>query len=482
MKIQARFILFFTLLVILMNGVAFYLFHSSQKTIHDYHTSFERFIVLNKISQQTNSVYEAMNTYLSARTQEELTAYATERKILSQEKEELLGTVKNEANDQTVTNYEKMIESFLIECDITVQAFQRQEINQYSGHLNEAAKISAFIQETTLKLINSELTDYRVFYNEMDQKSTYLQWMGISLFVSMILSSLLMAFWFSRGITKPIHELAAAAKKLSKGDFTANKVVVRSRNELQLLADTFYRMQENIRGLIKEIKQKSELDQLLKEMELKSLQSQINPHFLFNTLNTISRRAYIEGAEQTSELIESVAALLRYNLGNLSKDVTLKDELNIVREYFFIQQSRFGERVTFDVIADENILDCKIPVLTLQPIVENAFIHGVESYEEGGEILIRVYSKHDDVIVEVSDNGVGIETTRLSQILSNSEQSTVEKSQGHSTGLGMQNVKKRIELYSQQAGSMTVKSSKELGTTVRLNLPYKKMKGDEQVV
>ncbi|MGA9290543.1 MAG: sensor histidine kinase, partial [Anaerobacillus sp.] len=218
------------------------------------------------------------------------------------------------------------------------------------------------------------------------------------------------------------------------------------------------------------------------EMELKSLQSQINPHFLFNTLNTISRRAYIEGADQTSELIESVAALLRYNLGNLSKDVTLKEELDIVREYFFIQQSRFGERVTFDVIADENILDCKIPVLTLQPIVENAFIHGVESYEEGGEILIRVYSKHDDVIVEVSDNGVGIETTRLSQILSNSEQSTVEKRQGHSTGLGMQNVKKRIELYSQQAGSMTVKSSKELGTTVRLNLPYKKMKGDEQVV
>ncbi|MFP3360870.1 histidine kinase, partial [Planococcus sp. SIMBA_143] len=85
-----RFILFFTLLVILMNGVAFYLFHSSQRTIDDYHTSFERFIVLNEISQQTNTVYEAMNTYLTARTQEELTAYATERKILSQEKVELL--------------------------------------------------------------------------------------------------------------------------------------------------------------------------------------------------------------------------------------------------------------------------------------------------------------------------------------------------------------------------------------------------------
>ncbi|MCA0991565.1 sensor histidine kinase [Pseudalkalibacillus hwajinpoensis] len=480
MKIQARFILFFTLLVILMNGVAFYLFHSSQRTIDDYHTSFERFIVLNEISQQTNTVYEAMNTYLTARTQTELTAYATERKILSQEKEDLLDIVKNEGNDQIVTNYENMIESFLLECDITVQAFQRQEINQYSGHLNEAAQISTFIQETTLTLINSELTDYRTFYNEMDQKSSYLQWMGISLFVSMIIFSFLMAFWFSRGITKPIHELAAAAKKLARGDFTANKVVVKSRSELQLLAETFYRMQENIQGLIIEMKQKSELDQLLKEMELKSLQSQMNPHFLFNTLNTISRRAYIEGAEQTSELIESVAALLRYNLGNLAKDVTLKDELTIVREYFFIQKSRFGERVKFDVIADENVLDCKIPVLTLQPIVENAFIHGVETYEEGGEIMIRIYAEQDDVIIEVADNGVGMETTRLSQLFSNDEHSLIGNRQGHSTGLGMQNVKKRIELFSQQAGSMTVHSSKEVGTTVRLNLPYRKQKGDEQ--
>ncbi|MBF0705587.1 histidine kinase [Alkalihalobacillus hwajinpoensis] len=481
MKIQGKFILFFTMLVILMNGVAFYLFHSSQRTIDDYHTSFERFIVLNEISQQTNKVYEAMNTFLTERTQKELEAYAMERKILSEEKDELLNSVKNEANDQTVTNYENMIESFLLECDITVQAFQRQDINQYSGHLNEAAQISAFIQETTLTLINSELTDYRMFYNQMEKKSTYLQWMGISLFVSMILFSLLMAFWFSRGITRPIHELAAAAKKLSKGDFTANRVVVRSRNELQLLADTFYRMQENIRGLIKEIKQKSELDQLLKEMELKSLQSQINPHFLFNTLNTISRRAYIEGADQTSELIESVAALLRYNLGNLAKDVTLKEELNIVREYFFIQQSRFGERVTFNVVADEEILDCMIPVLTLQPIVENAFIHGVESYEEGGEIVIRVYSDQNDVVVEVADNGVGIEKARLTQLLFNDGRSVSEKRQGHSTGLGMQNVKKRIELYYQETGTMTVESTKGSGTTVRLNLPYTKMRGDEQL-
>ncbi|WP_347548732.1 sensor histidine kinase [Pseudalkalibacillus hwajinpoensis] len=480
MKIQARFILFFTLLVVLMNGVAFYLFHNSQRTIDDYHTSFQRFIVLNELSQQTNKVYEAMNAYLTERTQNELKAYAEERKTLSRKKDELLENVKNESNYLTVTNYENMIESFLLECDITVQAFQRQDINQYSGHLNESAQISKYIQETTLTLINSELTEYRSFYNQMDQKSNYLQWMGISLFVSMILFSLVMAFWFSRGITAPIHELAAAARKLSKGDFTAEKVVVKSKNELQLLADTFYRMQENIRGLIKEIKQKSELDQLLKEMELKSLQSQINPHFLFNTLNTISRRAYIEGADRTSELIESVSALLRYNLGNLNKDVTLRDEINIVKEYFFIQQSRFGDRVSFDVITDDEVLDCKIPVLTLQPIVENAFIHGVEAYEEGGKIALHVYAIQGEVVVEVIDNGVGMAKERLVEILSDEERVEQENRRGHSTGLGMKNVKKRIELFTSQAGKMTVESSPESGTIVRLNLPYSVVRGGER--
>src|SRR5699024_2109672 len=98
---------------------------------------------------------------------------------------------------------------------------------------------------------------------------------------------------------------------------------------------------------VQEMEEKSRLAQLLKEMELKSLQNQINPHFLFNTLNTISKLSYMEGAEKTSDLIASVSALLRYNIGNLDRETYLKDEVMIVNEYIFIQQTRFGDRVTF---------------------------------------------------------------------------------------------------------------------------------------
>lgn len=161
-------------------------------------------------------------------------------------------------------------------------------------------------------------------------------------------------------------------------------IEVQSNDELKVLGDAFNHMRLNIHSLVQEIKDQSELDQLLKEMELKHLQNQINPHFLFNTLNAVSKMAYLEDANATSSLIDSVAAILRHSLGEIDTHVTLGDEVAIVGDYFNIQKSRFSERVQFITEIDETCLAIKIPRLTLQPLVENAFIHGIEEREEGG--------------------------------------------------------------------------------------------------
>src|SRR5699024_8626920 len=141
-------------------------------------------------------------------------------------------------------------------------------------------------------------------------------------------------------------------------------------------------MRSILHELVEEVKEQSEVDLLDKEMELKQLQYHINPHFLLNTLNTVSKIDYLEDANATSDLIESVAALLRHRLGQIDKNASLRDEVGVVKEYFHIQKIRFSERSQFKLNVDESCLEIEIPRLTLQPLVENAFIHGIEEKEE----------------------------------------------------------------------------------------------------
>lgn len=154
---------------------------------------------------------------------------------------------------------------------------------------------------------------------------------------------------------------------------------------------------------------------MLKTSELKALQMQINPHFLFNTLNMISQTAYMEGAEQTITLLDSTARLLRYTLDYTDKSVTLSKELEILGHYVELQEYRFGERIRFEFDLDERFHDIHVPSLILQPLVENAVSHGVGMKLRDAVITIRtIYKPEENLgIVEIEDNGVGIGEDRL---------------------------------------------------------------------
>src|SRR5699024_9918372 len=224
-------------------------------------------------------------------------------------------------------------------------------------HLQETRNAANYIQEATLELVDLELTAYQSFYQDLQSRKHSFFYFIVFLFIVTIMLVLFFAVRFSNSVTRPVHQLSQAAEEVAAGDLTGPPVTIQSRDELKLLGDTFNQMRANIYELVQEIKDQSELDQLLKDMELKHLQSQINPHFLFNTLNTLSKMAYLEEAPSTSSLIDSVATLLRHNLGEINKQVTLADEVEVVDDYFHIQKTRFSERVTFHMSVDESCLD-----------------------------------------------------------------------------------------------------------------------------
>ncbi|MFL6560825.1 MAG: sensor histidine kinase, partial [Bacillus sp. (in: firmicutes)] len=314
-------------------------------------------------------------------------------------------------------------------------------------------------------------------YDQMEQQNHYYKLMSISLFAAAFFLSTLLALWISGGITRPIRLLSYAAKEISIGNLAGNDIKITTKDELKPLTETFNQMRTNLRQLVTEIKQQGELDKLLKELELRGLQNQINPHFLFNTLNTVSKMAYLEEAEQTSRLIEAVAAILRYNLTDFDKASTLREEVRIVQEYFYIQQTRFGERITFITDIEDNCLDIEIPSLILQPLIENAFMHGVESYEEDGVIRLHIYRHNDWINVEVIDNGAGMDDNTKKRLLKYVEGTEPEegsepvKTNGQSTGIGVKNVIRRLQLFYQRNDICEIESEPGYGTNFRLIIP-----------
>ncbi|QGQ45488.1 sensor histidine kinase [Metabacillus sediminilitoris] len=473
-SIRNKLLVYFLAFVLLFNIVSYAIYFSSSQIVSEYHGSFERFLLFNEISQQSTQVYEKVNAYVVEKDPVFIEEYEDIKKRLQKNNVRLQEDAITGINKEELEKYQRMIKNLLFESDLTIWAVRYDNLDQYTTHVKEVRNISSYILESTLQLLNFELAEYQIFYQEMEQRQHSFKWFAINLFSSTLILALLTAVWFSKGLTNPLRNLSKAAKEVSAGNFDGPPIKVKTKDEVKVLSETFQNMRENIKQLVEEIKEKSELDKLLKELELNHLQNQINPHFLFNTLNTISRMAYLEDANVTSRLIQSVSTLLRSSLGDINKSVTLKEEVNVVKEYFYIQKTRFVERISFKIEMDESCLDTKIPALTLQPLVENSFIHGVEGLEEGGVISLKIYQDDQNIIVEVTDNGKGIDDETKQRIFSREPIDLHEEHSGHSTGIGLRNVIKRLELVYKQQGILDISSELNKGTTIRLKLPDRK--------
>ena len=184
-------------------------------------------------------------------------------------------------------------------------------------------------------------------------------------------------------------------------------------------------------------------------------------------MNTLSKKAYLDGAEETSDLLVSVAGLLRYNLKRIDRSVTLYEEVLVLNQYMEIQKARFTDRLHFQATIDESCLHVNIPGLTLQPIIENAVIHAIEPEENGGSISFRILRDGSWIIIEIEDSGKGISKEKIDQLL----EGQIDANEGHSTGIGFQNVVKRLHLFYGVENLVSIESKKGIGTKVIIQIP-----------
>lgn len=292
------------------------------------------------------------------------------------------------------------------------------------------------------------------------------------LFILSIINS-----YISTRITDPIKELEKAVNEIEQGNL---EVEVRSAGsyEIQHLGTSIQSMARRIRKLMNDIVAEHESK---RRSEFDTLQSQINPHFLYNTLDII---VWMIENEKQSEAVKVVTALARFFRISLSKGksiIPVKDELEHVRNYLMIQHMRYKNKFTYDIEADEDVLELASLKLMLQPLVENAIYHGMEFMDGDGEILVRAWRQEDDLYMSVSDNGLGMTQEQVEHLF----QAADHTSSGRGSGIGVKNVNERIKLYFGTGYGLEILSEPDEGTTVTAHLPaipYQEVKKEEAYV
>ncbi|GMQ62611.1 sensor histidine kinase [Vallitalea maricola] len=330
---------------------------------------------------------------------------------------------------------------------------------QYKDKIDKVA-IYSTIDSNGWKIIKTISTGY--LYEEINNIQKYFLLGG---FLYGIVIILFMIF-FSIRYTEPMMKMKKVINKVEQGDLTV-RTEVHSNDEIGQLGDSLNNMISEMEVLIDKLVKE---EQAKKEVELEALHAQINPHFLYNTLNTIKWMAKIQGNKSVSRAITALIKLLRIST-NLGRDkITLEEEIDYVKNYIVIQKLRFNEAINLTYNIDSNCLGLTVPKLFLQPIVENSIIYGIGDENNELNIEIKAFTRGEDLIIEITDDGPGIEDAILEKIF----KSQTDKNKFSKVGLN--NVNQRIKLYCGSDYGLQIETKVGTGTLVRVRLNVKGIK------
>ncbi len=300
-------------------------------------------------------------------------------------------------------------------------------------------------------------------------KDVISQYSGMQTYIFIIAICLAFIFvelsnYITKKITDPIYRLERSVGKLEAGDWSA-KIEVSGSAEIRHLAKSIRSMVDQLRQLMDDVVTEQELK---RKSELEALQTQINPHFLYNTLDSVVWMIENEKYEGAVTMVTSLARLFRISISKGKSIISVKEELDHGTYYMAIQNVRYKNKFTYRIEAEEDIKTKATVKLILQPMIENAIIHGMAYMDEddGGEIVIRAYEKENQLIMEVEDNGCGMTEEQVEEIQSGKNR---EKSPG--SGIGMRNVHERIQIYFGKEYGVQIFSEPDEGTLIRINMP-----------
>lgn len=411
---------------------------------------------LNELSEALSGVHASMTEYLNVKSSDTLESYYRNSEELNQMLQELNSEIRSDEILMMERNIRNMTLEYLKITDEATQAKRGRNIEKYRVKYEEAVQRFEYINTHIYSLNNQRFKVNTDSYEALARSLRRFEIISIVILLVAGVIITVLVYVLTRSITGPLSRLAHTANEVAEGNLGVEMVPVRSQDEVGIVATAFNQMISSIRIHMDQIRENMEkeaamkenqlmMESHLKDAQLKYLQAQINPHFLFNTLNAGAQLAMLEGAEKTCLFVENMADFFRYNVKKINEDATLQEELELVDSYLYILNVRFGGEIHFRKQVREELLSTRVPSMILQPIVENAVNYGIRGIEWEGWIELSVYRKKTCICISIKDNGIGMEPEKIREILLGKEQET--DLSRNSTGIGLGNVISRLTLY-----------------------------------
>ena len=438
-------------------------------------------LILKDLRETLSQTDGNLTVYLTSKSSDALKDYIRNSTRLAATSRKLNREIRNDESLLLQRDMARVIDQYLAEAEACVAAKRGRDVQGYSMYYDESRRTVDLIRfladRTESVFIADSLTAFTGFRSGIPSAIAT----NAILVVAASLFSLMLMIQYSYTLTEPITIMANAARAVGRGVYDAQLPTQGRTDEVGVMATAFSTMRENVRRSFSELKSKTEIEKKLmeermvvlnmehklKDAELMALQSQINPHFLYNTLSAGMGIAWSEKADRTSKFLEDLAAFIRYSLKPTFRTVRIAEEIECAKRYISLLQARFGDRYRFTIDADGDSLEIQTPALLLQPLIENAVTHGLGKREEGGEVRIRIQVTEKETLLSVSDDGEGMSQRDISRILG--EESDEDGMSNR--GIGLKNVRRRVVLSTNEKGSLDIESALNVGTTVCIHLP-----------
>jgi len=363
---------------------------------------------------------------------------------------------------KSMETFSRMLDTYISKANVIMKQDNKVSVGERSSSYETLLVYKDAVERGDKDFIAAEIEFSKTVRGEISTLARNIAMTSLIVLITLVAICAIIAILVSRSISVPIKKITYMVGKIAEGDLEVERIEIKSHDELRRLGDFFNLMVVRLKQLMEQIVHEQEAK---RKSEFEVLQAQINPHFLYNTLDSVVRMIGKGKNEDAIIMIASLSKLFRISLSRGKSIITIKDELEHVKNYLSIQKVRYKNRFEFEISAIEEVLQFKTLKLILQPIIENSIQHGIEYSLDKGLIQVTAKIEDNKVLLQVIDNGVGISPNILKDIF------TGDLKSESGSGVALKNVNDRIKLYFGSEYGMQVESELEVGTTVKVWIP-----------
>ena len=482
LPLRTKLVLVFAFTMFMVAFVNLYMHISINNVVGNIDKVYASNISLNQLLTSLDDVQNNMFRYLSTKSTAALNDYYLSEQSYSEQIEILNDKPTDNELKLTEKNIRSISQAYLKLAASAVAAKRGRDVELYRSIYGDASKLYGYLDTYINELNNARFKTNAESYNTLRASLGYMQTFSTVILLVAITGNMFVLLLLSSTITKPLTKLARQVEQVGRGNFDIDFITVESQDEIGVLAGAFNQMTDSLKEHVDQIKTRMAEESRLKETQLRMenslkesqlifLQSQINPHFLYNTLNAGAQLAMLEGAEKTTLFIENLADFFRYSVKHTGQTSSLADEISQVETYLHIINVRFSNEIQYVKRVEGQIERIMMPGVILQPIVENAINHGLRDVTWEKRITLTVCEEEDRILVTVADNGKGMTQEEIQAVLVGQPMAIEMDGQQH-RGTGLKNVIERLRIYYGMHDVFEIKSGgRGRGTAVTIIIP-----------